>query len=538
VGMELCPQLGITVPVGKDSMSMRTVWKEDGEAKSVTAPLSLIISAFAPVVDVRKTVTPQLRIDRGDTDLIVVDLGAGKNRLGGSALAQVYNQVGNAAPDVDDAKTLKNFFIAMQQLLEARHVIAYHDRSDGGLFAALCEMAFAGHCGFDVELSALGGDALSALFSEELGAVLQIARDQRTAVLDVFKQYGLDNLVHVIGGAKPGAALQFKWRDAIVLSGDRVQYQRTWSETSYRIQALRDNPECAQQEFDALLDAGDPGLSVKLSFDQNDNIAAPFIASGVRPRVAILREQGVNGQVEMAAAFDRAGFDAVDVHMSDILSGRVALDGFKGVAACGGFSYGDVLGAGEGWAKTILFNARARDQFQTFFHRADTFALGICNGCQMMSNLKALIPGAELWPRFVRNLSEQFEARFALVQVPQSPSLFFADMVGSHMPIAVAHGEGRAEFSTAEQLTQLQSGELIPLRYVDHRLQATERYPQNPNGSPAGIAGVTSRDGRVTLLMPHPERVFRAVQNSWRPDDWLEDGAWLRMFRNARVWVD
>ncbi len=538
VGMELCPQLGITIPVGKDSMSMRTAWQEDGEAKSVTAPLSLIISAFAPVVDVRKTVTPQLRVDRGETDLIVIDLGARKNRLGGSALAQVFNQIGNSAPDVDDAKNLKAFFVAMQQLLEQQKIIAYHDRSDGGLFATLCEMAFAGHCGFDVELSALGSDALSVLFSEELGAVLQIARDQRVAVIDRFKQHGLGDLVHMIGTPESGSTLQFKWNGGAVLHGDRVHYQRWWSETSYRIQALRDNPECAQQEFDALLDTDDPGLSVKLSFDQNADVAAPFIASGVRPRIAILREQGVNGQVEMAAAFDRAGFEAVDVHMSDILRGGIALDNFKGFAACGGFSYGDVLGAGEGWAKTILFNARARDQFEAFFHRTDSFALGICNGCQMMSNLKSLIPGAELWPRFVRNLSEQFEARFALVQVPQSPSLLFNGMAGSHMPIAVAHGEGRAEFASDDQLMNLQRGELISLRFVDHRLQATERYPANPNGSPAGIAGITSRDGRVTLLMPHPERVFRAVQNSWHPDDWQEDGAWLRMFRNARAWVD
>lgn len=522
---------------------MRTAWSEEGESKSVTAPMSLIISAFAPVLDVRKTVTPQLRLDSfskgtGVSDLLVVDLGARKNRLGGSCLAQVFNQIGDIAPDVDDAKLLSRFFAAIQQLLEQQKVLAYHDRSDGGLFATLCEMAFAGHCGFEVELNALGSDSFSVLFSEELGAVLQIKRDECTAVLDVFKQHGLGDIVHVIGAPKAGSALQFNWNGKTVLGGERVQYQRWWSETSYRIQVLRDNPDCAQQEFDALLDSDDPGLSVKLTFDQNENIAAPFIARGARPRVAILREQGVNGQVEMAAAFDRAGFDAVDVHMSDILSGRVALDAFKGFAACGGFSYGDVLGAGEGWAKTILFNARARDQFQEFFHRVDTFSLGICNGCQMMSNLKALIPGAELWPRFVRNLSEQFEARFALVQVPQSPSLFFAGMAGSHMPVAVAHGEGRAEFGSAQQLRDLQSGDQVPLRFIDHRLQTTERYPVNPNGSPAGIAGVTSRDGRVTLLMPHPERVFRAVQNSWRPDDWQEDGAWLRIFRNARVWVN
>ncbi|HEY3698810.1 MAG TPA: phosphoribosylformylglycinamidine synthase, partial [Spongiibacteraceae bacterium] len=538
IGMELCPQLDITIPVGKDSMSMRTAWSDAGESKAVTAPMSLIISAFAPVLDVRKTVTPQLRTDRGESDLIFVDLGARRNRLGGSCLAQVFNQIGDSCPDVDDVAALKGFFAVMQQLLEEQKILAYHDRSDGGLFATLCEMAFAGHCGFNVELSLLGSDALSVLFSEELGAALQVRRADRAAVLAQFAQHGLANTVYVVGEAKPGSELQFHWQGKILLAGERVQYQRWWSETGYRIQMLRDNPECAQQEFDALLDADDPGRSVRLTFNQNDDIAAPFIAHGVRPRVAILREQGVNGQIEMAAAFDRAGFDAIDVHMSDILSGRVALDAFKGFAACGGFSYGDVLGAGEGWAKTILFNVRAREQFAAFFRRTDTFSLGICNGCQMMSNLKTLIPGAELWPRFVRNLSEQFEARFALVQVPQSPSLFFAGMAGSHMPVAVAHGEGRAEFTDTGQLRDLQAGNQVPLQFIDHRLQVTERYPANPNGSPAGIAGVTSQDGRVTLLMPHPERVFRAVQNSWRPDDWQEDGAWLRIFRNARVWVN
>ncbi len=537
VGMDLCPQLGITIPVGKDSMSMRTAWTDGDEKKSVTAPLSLIISAFAPVLDVRKTVTPQLRTDRGHTDLLFIDLGMRKNRLGASCLAQVFNQIGDTAPDVDSPQLLAEFFAALQQLLEQNLVLAYHDRSDGGLFATLAEMAFAGHCGFTVELSLLGSDALSVLFSEELGAVIQVRRSEREAVLAQLAQAGLQNCTYLLGEPHANSSLHFNWQGKTILSADRVEYQRLWSETSYRIQALRDNPECAQQEFDALLDATDPGLSVKLSFDQSDNIAAPFIARGVRPRIAILREQGVNGQMEMAAAFDRAGFTAVDVHMSDILSGRVALDAFKGLAACGGFSYGDVLGAGEGWAKTILFNARAREQFQTFFHRDDTFALGICNGCQMMSNLKSLIPGAEHWPRFVRNVSEQFEARFALVQVPQSPSLFFAGMAGSHMPVAVAHGEGRAEFASMDQRHALQTSNQVALQFVDHQLHSTERYPANPNGAPAGISGVTSADGRVTLLMPHPERVFRAVTNSWRPDDWQEDGAWLRIFRNARAWV-
>lgn len=544
VGLELCPALGITIPVGKDSMSMRTTWQDSGVDKAVTAPLSLIISAFAPVLDVRKTVTPQLRIDQGETDLILVDLGAGKNRLGGSALAQVYNQLGDDCADLDDPKMLAGLFAAMQQLLEENLLLAYHDRSDGGLFVTLAEMAFAGHCGIAVDLKPIAlkdgapnDDTLGILFNEELGAVLQVCRAHRARILEILSAHGLASLVQIIGTATTADELSIKQNGAVVFSGKRSTCQQQWAETSYRIQRLRDNPDCAQQEFETLADLRDPGRSVRLTYDLNDNIAAPFIATGVRPRVAILREQGVNGQVEMAAAFDRAGFTAVDVHMSDILAGRVTLESFKGLAACGGFSYGDVLGAGEGWAKTILFNARAREQFEQFFRRTDTFSLGICNGCQMMSNLKSLIPGAELWPRFVRNLSEQFEARFALVQVPQSPSILFAGMAGSHMPVAVAHGEGRAEFANATQREQLMKQGQVALQFVDHQLQTTEHYPANPNGSPQGITGVTSRDGRVTLLMPHPERVFRAVQNSWHPDDWQEDGAWLRIFRNARVWL-
>ncbi|MET0379789.1 MAG: phosphoribosylformylglycinamidine synthase [Spongiibacteraceae bacterium] len=537
VGLELCPQLGITIPVGKDSMSMRTTWKDGGVDKAVTAPLSLIISAFAPVLDVRKTVTPQIRLDQGQSELLLVDLGSGKNRLGGSALAQVYNQLGDRCADVDDHKLLSGFFAAMQALLEADLLLAYHDRSDGGLLATLAEMAFAGHCGLDVKLDVLGDEPLAILFNEELGAVLQVRESDHAAVQQIFAAHGLASAVHAIGVPVAVDALTIQHAGVAVFAQKRSVCQQWWTETSYRIQRLRDNPACAQQEFDALKDVDDPGRSAKLTYDINADIAAPFIQTGVRPRVAVLREQGVNGQVEMAAAFDRAGFTAVDVHMSDILTGRIALNDFKGIAACGGFSYGDVLGAGEGWAKTILFNARAREQFEAFFHRNDTFSLGICNGCQMMSNLKSLIPGAELWPRFVRNVSEQFEARFALVQVPQSPSIFFAGMAGSHMPVAVAHGEGQAEFASVAQREQLQAQTQTALQFIDHRLQPTEVYPANPNGSPGGIAGVTSRDGRVTLLMPHPERVFRAVQNSWRPDDWREDGAWMRIFRNARAWL-
>ncbi|WP_101757402.1 phosphoribosylformylglycinamidine synthase [Oceanicoccus sp. KOV_DT_Chl] len=536
VGMELCPALGITIPVGKDSMSMRTAWQENGKDKSVTAPMSLIITAFAPVQDVRKTVTPQLREDQGNSDILLVDLGFGQNRIGASCLAQVYNQIGNQAADVDSPEVLKGFFNAIQQLLEEEKLLAYHDRSDGGLLATLMEMSFAGHCGIDINIGELGADAIAVLFSEELGAAIQIRSSDNAAVMAVFAEHGLAAAVTAIGSVNHDDKVRIVNGTTLLLENDRSYYQRMWSETSYRIQALRDNPECAQQEFDGLL-ADNPGLSVQLSFDQNEDIAAPMINKGARPRAAILREQGVNGQLEMAAAFDRAGFDAVDVHMSDILAGRVELDQFKALAACGGFSYGDVLGAGEGWAKTILFNSRARDQFQQYFQREDTFSLGVCNGCQMMSNLKSLIPGAEHWPRFVRNLSEQFEARVALVQVPESPSILFQGMAGSHMPVAIAHGEGRAEFTDAAHQQAMADSGKVALQYIDNHLHITEQYPANPNGSPAGISGVSSADGRVTIMMPHPERVFRAVQNSWQPEGWAEDGAWMRLFRNGRHWL-
>ncbi len=540
VGMALCPQLGITIPVGKDSMSMRTVWNDNGEDKSVTAPMSLIISGFAPVSDVRKTLTPQLRTDKGETDLILLDLGNGQNRLGLSALAQVYNEVGQQVPDVDDAEQLAAFFAAIQELNAQGLLLAYHDRADGGLFATIAEMAFAGRTGVDINLDMLAADSselAAALFAEELGAVVQVKRDDLETVLTELNAAGLGDSVKVIGSVNPDDEVRFHFDDEEVYSESRTQLQRWWAETSYQIQALRDNSDCAKQEFDGLLDVANPGLSAELSFDQNEDVAAPYIQTGVRPQMAIIREQGVNGQIEMAAAFDRAGFAAVDVHMSDILSGRVDLDRFKGLVACGGFSYGDVLGAGEGWAKSILFNRRARDQFQSFFNREDTFALGVCNGCQMLSNLHELIPGAELWPHFVRNMSEQFEARVAMVEVQQSNSILLQGMAGSRMPIAIAHGEGRAEFADGAHLTNLQASGAVALRYVDNYGQATETYPANPNGSPAGITGVTNADGRVTIMMPHPERVFRAVTNSWRPDAWQEDGAWMRMFRNARVFV-
>jgi len=538
VGMELCPALGIAIPVGKDSMSMKTVWEENGEKKSVTAPLSLIVSAFAPVSDVRKSLTPELRNDKGDSDLIFIDLGKGKNRLGGSCLAQVYKELGHHAPDLDDPQQFRAFFDCIQDLNAKGLLLAYHDRSDGGLFVTLAEMAFAGHTGISIELDGLEGDAAAILFNEELGAVLQVRHVDTDDVLAYLHDAGLGRHSYVIGTLNDDDRLVIT-QDRIELFNEaRIELQRAWAETSFRMQALRDNPECAQEEFDTLLDANDPGLHAELSFDIDEDVAAPFIHSGTRPRVAILREQGVNGQVEMAAAFDRAGFAAVDVHMSDIIAGRVSLKDFTGLVACGGFSYGDVLGAGGGWAKSILFNPRARDEFAAFFQRGDSFSLGVCNGCQMMSNLHELIPGAEGWPRFVRNESEQFEARVAMVEVVKSPSLFFAGMEGSRMPIAVAHGEGRAEFADAEMGPALAlRNQRVALRWVNNYGDPTEIYPFNPNGSPLGITGLTSADGRVTIMMPHPERVFRAVQHSWGPDDWLEDGPWMRMFRNARVWV-
>ena len=541
VGMQLCPELGITIPVGKDSMSMKTRWNDAGEDKSVTSPLSLIVSGFAPVSDIRQTLTPQLVLDKGETDLVLIDLGRGQNRMGASILAQVYSKLGQQVPDVDDAEDLKAFFAVIQGLNADSKLLAYHDRSDGGLLATVLEMAFAGHCGLDICLDPLAGasDELAAvLFNEELGAVIQVRQDDTEEILSQFSAAGLGDCVAVLGQPVNGEDVTIRFADAVVFSAERRLLQRDWSQTSYRIQRLRDNVRCADQEFEGLLDENNPGLSAKLSFDLNQDIAAPYIKTGGRPPIAILREQGVNGQVEMAAAFDRAGFAAVDVHMSDILSGRVSLEQFKGLVACGGFSYGDVLGAGEGWAKSVLFNSRARDAFQGFFERADSFALGVCNGCQMLSNLHELIPGSELWPHFVRNRSEQFEARVAMVQVQESASIFLQGMAGSRLPIAIAHGEGHAEFESEEALLQADLSGSVALRFIDNYGKVTETYPANPNGSPRGITGLCNKDGRVTIMMPHPERVFRAVQNSWRPAGWQEDGGWLRMFRNARVWVD
>ncbi|MCG8427805.1 MAG: phosphoribosylformylglycinamidine synthase [Chromatiales bacterium] len=535
VGMELCPELGIAIPVGKDSMSMKTVWQEAGEERVMSSPLSLIVSGFAPVSDVRNTLTPMLQTSEGDSDLLLIDLGKGANRLGASALAQVYNQVGHHGPDLVDPKALKRFFNVIQQLNSDGLLLAYHDRSDGGLFATLSEMAFAGRCGITVQLDDLSDDDFAALFSEELGAVIQVRHTDTDAVLKALHDAELGHHSYVIGTLNDADEIVIKRGSHAVLQSTRVELQQAWSETTRQMQTLRDNPECAEEEF-ARIAEDDPGLAVDLTFDPADDIAAPMLATGVRPRMAILREQGVNGQIEMANAFYRAGFDCVDVHMSDIISGRVELDQFKGVVACGGFSYGDVLGAGEGWAKSILFNNRARDQFEGFFQRLDTFALGVCNGCQMFSNLHELIPGTQHWPHFVRNRSEQFESRFVSVEVQQTNSVLLQGMEGSRMPIAVAHGEGRAEFQ--DDAHQGSANDFVVMRYIENSGETALRYPANPNGSPEGISGLTSTDGRVTIMMPHPERVVRSVQNSWHPKTWGEDGPWFRLFRNARVWVN
>jgi phosphoribosylformylglycinamidine synthase len=534
VALELCPALGIAIPVGKDSLSMKTTWIKDGKRQEMTAPLSLIVSAFAPVKDARRTLTPELRTDRGDTDLILIDLGKGRHRLGASALAQVYGQLGHHAPDLDDPEAMRAFFSIIQRLNEEGFLLAYHDRSDGGLFVTLCEMAFAGHVGVTVAIDDLG-EPLPALFNEELGAVIQVAHSDTDTVMEMLREEGLGHASHVIGSLNDEDRIVFTRGRHEILADTRVGFHRAWSETSWRMQSIRDNPVTAQQQYDALLDTADPGLGARLTFSPTEDIAAPYIVHGTRPTVAILREQGVNGQVEMAAAFDRAGFTCVDVHMSDILDGGVRLDRFHGIAACGGFSFGDVLGAGAGWAKAILFNPRAREGFAEFFARPDTFGLGICNGCQMFAHLRELIPGSDHWPRFVRNASEQFEARLAMVEVLPSPSVFFADMAGSHLPIVVSHGEGRVEMRAGQTEETLRSGAVV--RFVDHRGRVADRYPANPNGSPGGLTGFTTRDGRFTIMMPHPERVFRSVQLSWHPREWDDESPWLRLFRNARRWV-
>ena len=560
VGMELCPALGISVPVGKDSLSMRTRWQDGGEAKQVTAPVSLIVSAFATLPDVRGTLTPQLRTDAGDTTLILVDLGQGRNRMGGSVLAQVLGQVGDTVPDLDDPALLKNLVAAVNTLRAQGRILAYHDRSDGGLWAAVCEMAFAGHTGvsLNVDILVTEGDGISdsraeygdsknwaaqvgerrneltlkALFAEELGVVLQVATAQRNEVMQVLREHGLSRHSHMIGKPNDRGVVEV-WRDTkTVFSAPLQQLQQTWDEVSWRIARLRDNPACADAEHAAVGQPDDPGLHVALTFDPAEDVAAPYL-NLAKPRVAILREQGVNSHVEMAYAVAQAGFEAHDVHMTDLQTGRAKLDDFAGLVACGGFSYGDTLGAGEGWARSILFNVKLAEAFAGFFTRPDTFTLGVCNGCQMLAALSSIIPGADAWPKFTRNKSEQFEARLSLVEVLDSPSIFFAGMAGSRLPIVVSHGEGYPDFSQrgSEQAV------LRALRFVDHHGQPTEAYPFNPNGGAGGLTAVTTADGRFTAMMPHPERVFRNVQMSWTPGDIAQASPWMRMFRNARKWV-
>jgi phosphoribosylformylglycinamidine synthase len=535
----LCRTLRIAIPVGKDSLSMQTRWGESDGEKTVVAPVSLIVSAFAPVTDIRRTLTPQL-VDEALTCLCLIDLGAARNRLGGSSLAQCFSLSGGTPPDLDDPERLLGFFGAIQALNDSGSLLAYHDRSDGGLFATLCEMAFAGRAGVAIDLAidaARQDGLLAALFSEELGAVIQVRESDLEQVAEVFRDHGLGELFQRLGTVTDTDRIRIDKNGENVVDFSRTELHRVWSAVSYRMQALRDNPATAREAYDALLDARDPGLSPQLGFALDENPAAPYIAAGARPRVAILREQGVNSHVEMAAAFYRAGFQPVDVHMSDVLDGRSGLDTFRGLVACGGFSYGDVLGAGGGWAKSILFNTRARDQFAAFFTRTDTFTLGVCNGCQMLAALGEMIPGAAHWPRFVQNLSEQFEARLSLVEIMNSPSIFLQGMAGSRLPIATSHGEGLAEFHDANDLDLLRRDGQLAIRYVTNRGEPAVSYPANPNGSPEGVAGFCSADGRATIMMPHPERVFRTVQHSWCPDKWGEDGPWMRMFRNARAWI-
>jgi phosphoribosylformylglycinamidine synthase len=576
VALDFCPALGVAIPVGKDSLSMRTRWEDAGEKKQVVSPVSLIITAFAPVEDVRRTLTPELRHDAdvGETELLLIDLGEGRNRLGGSALAQVYGVSGDTAPDVD-AVLLKAFFNAIQTLNRAGKILAYHDRSDGGLWATVCEMCFASRVGVSLTLDALCFDTLmndvdgmerrpdmlagrtqdkllAALFNEELGAVLQIRHADRSEVMAVLRAAGLGHVTHGIGHTNTNDEIRI-WRNAKrVFSAPRHELQRTWSEVSFQIAQLRDDASCAEEEFAAILDRDDPGLSAHLSDDLKSTLAAhplvspvafPAVATGARPRMAILREQGVNGHVEMAVAFDQAGFEAVDVHMSDVQAGRVKLADFKGLVACGGFSYGDVLGAGQGWAKSILFNSRLNDEFAAFFARQDSFALGVCNGCQMMAHLAPIIPGADDWPTFQRNRSEQFEARLVMVEISESPSIFMCDMAGSRLPVVVSHGEGRAVFGNASLEKSALAGrrDMAALRYVDNRGAVATTYPANPNGSPEGLAGVTTADGRFTIMMPHPERVVRVAQMSWHPRDWEQRyrgiSPWMNLFMNARRWL-
>ncbi len=552
VGMELCPALGIAIPVGKDSLSMRTSWRDASHGdRSVVSPLSLVITAFAPVSDTRRALTPELDTELEDTELILIDLSFGQDRLGGSALAQVYERFGSDTPDLENPAQLAGFFEAIQLLNERGQLLAYHDRSDGGLFVTLCEMAFASHTGLDITLDITDGQVLGALFSEELGAVIQVRRADHAAVLAVLAAHGLPNhppsAVRSIGRLRRDDRLVFRRGGTVLLDETRVALQQAWSETSHRLQTLRDNPDCARQEFERIADVDDPGMQPKVRGELGADGRAAFTtrsgasrsagSEGERPSVAILREQGVNGQSEMAAAFHQAGFRCHDVHMSDLFAGRRKLDEFVGLAACGGFSYGDVLGAGQGWAKSILLNAQVREEFAAFFARPNTFSLAVCNGCQMLSSLKELIPGAAHFPRFVQNASERFEARLAMVRVEPTRSIFLRGMAGSELPVVVSHGEGRVELSAGATPEELDVEGRVALRFVDNVRGVTERYPANPNGSPGGITALSSADGRVLIAMPHPERVFRTAQLSWHPKGWGHYSPWMQLFDNARAWV-
>jgi phosphoribosylformylglycinamidine synthase len=528
VGEEFAPALGLTIPVGKDSLSMRTAWEDGGKEKSVTSPVSLIVTGFSPVGDTGRTLTPQLRIDK-DTVLILVDLGEGNNRLGGSILAQSYGRTGGETPDIAPA-ALENFFNALVEQKSAGRFLAYHDRSDGGLLAAAAEMAFAGRTGLELDISELDGGTLEKLFNEEPGAVIQVAEKDAKAVLERFGGHA-----HIIGRPSAKQELVISDGGTKVYANSRAGLESLWSDTSYRLQRLRDNPESADQEFAAMKDDKDPGISPVITFDPSEPAASD---QKHRPKVAIFREQGVNGQVEMAAAFERAGFAAVDVHMRDLITGRHDLDDFVGLAVSGGFSYGDVLGAGEGWAKSILLNDDLRGKLSRFFSRQDTFTLGSCNGCQMIAALKGIIPGAGTWPEFLGNKSEQFEARVSTVLINESPSILLKGMAGSRIPVPVAHGEGRAVFAGKADRQKALDQNLVAMQYVDNYGQVTEKYPANPNGSEQGITSLTTPDGRATIFMPHPERAFLSRQLSWRPGDWGEDSPWMQIFHNARAWVE
>lgn len=530
---DFCVALGISVPVGKDSLSMRTAWEDNGEKKSVTSPVSLIASAAAPVGDVTLTLTPELR--KIPSVLVLADLGCGRARMGGSILAQVAQRFGDTAPDCEDPAMLARFMGALRTLVNEGAVVAYHDRADGGLAATASEMMFASRLGVKLDLTSLTKDAdvFAALFNEELGGLMQVPAEKAARVAEVMREAGLASVCHFVGEVVDDDALTISANGAELARLDRADLQKAWTEVSWQIARGRDNPACADSEFARIERKEDTGLFAKTTFDVNEDVAAPMILTGVRPKIAILREQGVNSQTEMAATFTRAGFDAYDVHMTDLLTGRADLAEFTGLACCGGFSYGDVLGAGGGWAKTILHNDRMVEMFRTFFNREDTFGLGICNGCQMMSHLRDLIPGASHWPEFVRNTSEQFEARLVNVEVLESPSIFFAGMAGSVMPVVNSHGEGRVQFLRPEDAALVKAA----ARFVDPCGNPTEVYPYNPNGSKGGLTSVTTEDGRFTIMMPHPERSHRAQQLSWHPAEWTDASGWMRMFRNARKWV-